>query len=122
MTVAFSVPFQYLHSWRSPGWKVSTVTRIGCVWDEFLVTVDGFGAAMWGIFGPGRAGGIPGRGGGGGVGEPRTGIIYIYIYIYTYIYIYIYTYTHITHIICIYVFTYLTHIHTRMKTDRMICR
>ena len=38
--------------------------RIGCVWDDILVTVDGFGAAMWekyaqsqgfGIFGPGRA-------------------------------------------------------------------
>ena len=27
--------------------KVSTVTRIGCVWDDSLVTVDGFGAAMW---------------------------------------------------------------------------
>ena len=42
--------------------------RIGCVWDEILVTVDGCSAAMWekyaqgfGIFGPGRGGG-----GGGG--------------------------------------------------------
>ena len=45
---------------------MSTVTRIECVWDEILVTSDGFGAAMWekcaqsqefGIFGPWRAGG-----------------------------------------------------------------
>ena len=61
MTVALSIP-----SWQSPGWKVSTVTSIGCVWDEILVTADGFGAAMrekcaqsqgFGIFGLGRAGG-----------------------------------------------------------------
>ena len=48
-----------------------------CVWDEILVTVDGFGAAMWAkyaqsqgfvIFGAARAGG-----GGGGLGESRTG-------------------------------------------------
>ena len=39
VTVACSIP-----AWQSPGWKVSTVTRIGCVWDEILVTVDGFGA------------------------------------------------------------------------------
>ena len=78
VTVAFSIP-----SWQSPGWKVSIVTRIGCVWDEILMTVDGFGAAMWekyawsqgfGIFGPGRAGG---GGGGAGMGGPRTGIIYV---------------------------------------------
>ena len=25
-------------------WKVSTVTRMGCVWEEILATVDGFGA------------------------------------------------------------------------------
>ena len=40
-TVAFSIP-----SWQSPGWTVSIVTRIGHVWDEIFVTVDGFGAAM----------------------------------------------------------------------------
>ena len=54
------------------------------VWDEILVTVDGFEGFMWekhaqsqsfGIFGPGRAGG-GGYHGGGGVGEPRTGIIH----------------------------------------------
>ena len=53
-------------SCRSRGWKVSTVTRIECVWNEILVTVDGFGAAMWGeartvtgigTFGPGHVGG-----------------------------------------------------------------
>ena len=44
--------------------KDSTVTRIGCVWDEILVAVDGFGTAMcekcalsqgFGMFGPGHA-------------------------------------------------------------------
>ena len=66
VTVAFSIP-----SWQSPGWKVSPVTRIGCVWDEILVTVYGFGDAMWeqsqgfGTFGPGRA--RVGGGGGGGI-------------------------------------------------------
>ena len=34
-------------SCRSRGWKVSTVSRIGCVWDKILVTGNGFGAAMW---------------------------------------------------------------------------
>ena len=70
MTVGFSIP-----SWESPGSKVSVVTRIGCVWDEILVTVDGLGAAMrekytqaqgFGIFGLGRTMV------GGGVGEPRS--------------------------------------------------
>ena len=42
MTVAFLTP-----SCRSRSWKVSTVTRIGCGWDEILVTVDGFGATKW---------------------------------------------------------------------------
>ena len=80
VTLACSIP-----SWQSPpGWKASTVTRIGCVWGEILGTVDGFGAAMWekctqsqgfGIFGPGRAGGDA-MARGGGVGEPITGIIY----------------------------------------------
>ena len=54
-----------ISSCRSRGWKVTTVTRTGCVWDEILVTVDGFGAAMWekcaqshgfGMFGPVRGG------------------------------------------------------------------
>ena len=45
--------------------------KMGCVWDEILVTVDGFGAATWekyaqsqgfGIFGPGRGGGYHGGG------------------------------------------------------------
>ena len=40
-SVAFVTP-----SCRNRGWTVPTVTRIGCVWDETLVTVDGFGAAM----------------------------------------------------------------------------
>ena len=64
---------------------MSSVTRIGCVWDEILVTVDGFGAAMWekyaqsqgfGVVGPGRAGGRggyhgEGREGGGGASANR---------------------------------------------------
>ena len=32
---------------RSRGWKVPSVNGIRCVWDEILVTADGFGAAMW---------------------------------------------------------------------------
>ena len=56
-----------------------TVARIGQVWEEILVTVDGFGAAIckkctqstgiWSVLEPGRGGGgIPyGRGGGGSV-------------------------------------------------------
>ena len=42
---------------------MSTVTRMGCVWDEILVTVDDFGAAMWGKCARGE-----------GFGEPITGI------------------------------------------------
>ena len=29
------------------GVVIGTVTRLGCVWEEILVTVDGFGAAIW---------------------------------------------------------------------------
>ena len=64
---------------RSRGWPVSTVTRIGCVWDEILMTVDGFGGPVWekcahlqgfGMLGPGRAGGYLDHWvGGGGGGE-----------------------------------------------------
>ena len=80
VTVGFSIP-----SWESPGSKVSVVTRIGCVWDEILVAVDGLGAAVrekytqsqgFGIFGPGRADAMVGGGGipwgGGGAGAPRS--------------------------------------------------
>ena len=59
VTVVFSMP-----SWHSPGWKVSTVTRIGCVWDEILVTVDALepvekcaqsqGVGIWAWRGGGR--------------------------------------------------------------------
>ena len=87
---------------------IDSCIRIGRVWDEFLVTVDGCRAAMWekcaqsqgfGIFSPGRAAGrgrgIPwGRGGGGSSANREPGS-YIYIYIHIYIYIYVYTYTHI---------------------------
>ena len=87
VTVLFSIP-----SWQSPGWKVSTVARIGCVWDEILVTVDGFRAAMWekcaqsrgfGIFGLGMLG-VGGRyhGGGGWRTEDRDHI-YVCVYLHT---------------------------------------
>ena len=75
MTVVIEIP-----SCRCRGWKVSAVTRIGCVSDEILVTVDGFGAAMWekctqsqGVDPGVRAQqGIPR----GWVGGPRTVIIH----------------------------------------------
>ena len=59
---------------------MSTVTRIGRLWDAILVTGNGFGALMCKQCAQSRGwGGIPL---GEGVGEPRTGIIlYIYIYI-----------------------------------------
>ena len=54
--------------------------RIGCVWDQILVTAHGFGAAMWEEYGQSRGFGIfayldlgvPGEGG----DEARTGILY----------------------------------------------
>ena len=61
-------------SCRSRGWEVFTVARMGCVWDEILVTFGGFGAPMsekcmqsqgFGMFGRGRAG-RRGEGCGGG--------------------------------------------------------
>ena len=68
------------------------------VWEETLVTVDGFGdmeevhtvTGIWCVWSRAEGGGYP------GVGEPRTGYvcIYIYTYIYIYIYIHIYIYTH----------------------------
>ena len=98
------------------GQEVILVTRIGCVWDEILVTVGGFGAAVWDkcartVTGiqhvwtrACRGGWIPGAGGGGGGRgtENRTIHIYIYIYVHVdvdvdvnvdeYVYVYVYVY------------------------------
>ena len=57
---------------------MSTVTRIGCAWGEILVTVDGFGSALWEKGAQSQGFGMRGIpcGRGGGSANPETGIIH----------------------------------------------